>query len=121
MASANAHPKDSTFKWEGRDRKGAVVKGVSEGPSEAAIKLQLRKQGINPTRVNKQLSLFGKQKKPIKGQDIAVFSRQLATMMSKTWLTTSGSTVGLWTLRSNMTSCRATPPCVCACVLRGRD
>ncbi|MCX7070646.1 MAG: type II secretion system F family protein [Gammaproteobacteria bacterium] len=82
MASANAHPKDSTFKWEGRDRKGAVVKGVSEGPSEAAIKLQLRKQGINPTRVNKQLSLFGKQKKPIKGQDIAVFSRQLATMMS---------------------------------------
>ncbi|WP_439641734.1 type II secretion system F family protein [Nevskia sp.] len=82
MASANAQPKDSTFKWEGRDRKGAIVKGVSEGPSEAAIKLQLRKQGINPTRVNKQLSLFGKQKKPIKGQDIAVFSRQLATMMS---------------------------------------
>ena len=82
MASAKAQPKDSTFKWEGRDRRGAIVKGVSEGPSEAAIKLQLRKQGINPTRVNKQLSLFGKQKKPIKGQDIAVFSRQLATMMS---------------------------------------
>ncbi|WP_293368007.1 type II secretion system F family protein [Nevskia sp.] len=82
MAVANANPKDSTFKWEGRDRKGAVVRGVTDGPSEAAIKLQLRKQGINPTRVNKQLSLFGKQKKPIKGQDIAVFSRQLATMMS---------------------------------------
>jgi len=82
MAAANAQPKDSTFKWEGRDRKGTVVKGVSDGPSEAAIKLQLRKQGINPIRVNKQLSVFGKQKKPIKGQDIAVFSRQLATMMS---------------------------------------
>lgn len=82
MAAANAPLKESTFKWEGRDRKGALIKGVSEGPSEAAIKLQLRKQGINPTRINKQLSLFGKQKKPIKGQDIAVFSRQLATMMS---------------------------------------
>ena len=82
MAVANASSKDSTFKWEGRDRKGTVVKGVTEGPSEAAIKLQLRKQGINPTRVNKQLSLFGKQKKPIKGQDISVFSRQLATMMA---------------------------------------
>ena len=82
MAAANAPTKDSTFKWEGRDRKGSVVKGVSDGPSEAAIKLQLRKQGINPIRVNKQLSLFGKQKKPIKGQDISVFSRQLATMMA---------------------------------------
>ena len=83
MAAANASSsKDSTFKWEGRDRKGTVVKGVSEGPSEAAIKLQLRKQGINPIRVAKQLSLFGKQKKPIKGQDISVFSRQLATMMA---------------------------------------
>jgi len=82
MAAASTTPKDSSFAWEGRDRKGTVIKGVTDGPSEAHIKLQLRKQGINPIKVRKKSALFGKQKKPIKGQDIAVFSRQLATMMS---------------------------------------
>ncbi|WP_022974778.1 type II secretion system F family protein [Nevskia ramosa] len=82
MAVASTLVKDATFAWEGRDRKGTMVKGESDGPSEAHIKLQLRKQGINPIRVRKKSALFGKRKKPIKGQDIAVFSRQLATMMS---------------------------------------
>ncbi|WP_293396646.1 type II secretion system F family protein [Nevskia sp.] len=82
MAVASTLVKDARFAWEGRDRKGTMVKGVSDGPSEAHIKLQLRKQGINPIRVRKQSALFAKRKKPIKGQDIAVFSRQLATMMS---------------------------------------
>ncbi len=74
--------KEHTFSWEGVDRKGSRIKGQSDGPSEHFIKIQLRKQGINPIRVRKQSSLFGKRKKPIKGQDIAIFSRQLATMMS---------------------------------------
>ncbi|WP_293001048.1 type II secretion system F family protein [Nevskia sp.] len=82
MAAATTPPKEFTFAWEGVDRKGTRVKGVSDGPTEAFIKLQLRKQGINPTRVRKKSSLFGKGKKAIGGQDIAVFSRQLATMMS---------------------------------------
>ena len=79
---AAAAIKEYAFTWEGVDRKGARIKGITEGPSESYIKTQLRKQGINPIRVRKQSSLFGKRKKKITGQDIAIFSRQLATMMS---------------------------------------
>ncbi len=51
------------------------------GQNPALIKAQLRKQGINPTKVRKQSSLsFGKGKK-IKPMDIALFTRQMATMM----------------------------------------
>ncbi|MDH4765981.1 type IV pilus assembly protein PilC [Pseudomonas sp. SORGH_AS199] len=71
-----------SFTWEGTDRKGTKVKGEMTGLNPALIKAQLRKQGINPTRVRKKsVSLFGKGKK-IKPMDIALFTRQLATMMS---------------------------------------
>ncbi|KTT10683.1 type II secretion system protein F [Pseudomonas oryzihabitans] len=71
-----------SFTWEGTDRKGTKVKGEMTGLNPALIKAQLRKQGINPTRVRKKsVSLFGKGKK-IKPLDIALFTRQLATMMS---------------------------------------
>ncbi|KTT37088.1 type II secretion system protein F [Pseudomonas oryzihabitans] len=71
-----------SFTWEGTDRKGTKVKGEMSGLNPALIKAQLRKQGINPTRVRKKsVSLFGKGKK-IKPMDIALFTRQLATMMS---------------------------------------
>jgi type IV pilus assembly protein PilC len=79
---ATAAVKEYAFTWEGVDRKGARIKGISEGPSESYIKTQLRKQGVNPIRVRRQSTLFGKRKKKITGQDIAIFSRQLATMMS---------------------------------------
>ncbi|HEU0198575.1 MAG TPA: type II secretion system F family protein [Nevskiaceae bacterium] len=72
--------KEYTFKWEGTDRKGLRVKGESVGASESTIKLSLRKQGINPLRVNRK-SVFSSGKKRIKGQDIAIFSRQLTTMI----------------------------------------
>lgn len=73
--------KTSAFKWEGKDRRGAVVSGVINGQNPALIKAQLRKQGINPTKVRKQSSLsFGTGKK-IKPMDIALFTRQMATMM----------------------------------------
>jgi type IV pilus assembly protein PilC len=78
---AEAVAKEFTFVWEGTDRKGARVKGESMGPSEHLIKSQLRKQGIVPVRVRKKSSLFGKRKRKITAQDIAIFSRQLATMM----------------------------------------
>jgi len=81
MATAVA-TKDYTFTWEGTDRKGARISGTSAGPNENFVKIQLRKQGVNPIRVRKQSALFGKRKKAITGQDIAIFSRQLATMMS---------------------------------------
>ena len=73
--------KEHVFLWEGVDRKGTRIKGESRAPSESMIKTQLRKQGINPLRVRKKLQLPGGKKK-IKSSDIAVFSRQMATMMS---------------------------------------
>lgn len=74
--------KEYTFAWEGKDRKGVRVKGERVDVSVSAVKLALRKQGVNPIRVNKKTTLFGTGKKKIKGSDIAAFSRQLATMMS---------------------------------------
>ena len=73
--------KTSTFSWEGTDRKGAKVKGEMGGQSPALVKAQLRKQGINPTKVRKKsVSLFSAGK-AIKPMDIALFTRQMATMM----------------------------------------
>ncbi|MCY1348405.1 Type II secretion system protein F [compost metagenome] len=73
--------KSSVFAWEGTDRKGTRVKGELSGQNPALVKAHLRKQGINPTKVRKKsASLFGAGKK-IKPMDIALFTRQMATMM----------------------------------------
>jgi type IV pilus assembly protein PilC len=70
------------FTWEGTDKKGAKMSGELTGHNPALIKAQLRKQGINPTKVRKKpISLFGGAGKKIKPLDIAFFSRQMATMM----------------------------------------
>lgn len=75
--------KEYTFSWEGTDRKGQRVKGQSVGPSESMIKTQLRKQGVNPLKVRRQSTLFSAaKKKKITSSDIAIFSRQMATMMA---------------------------------------
>ncbi|MFV9656691.1 type II secretion system F family protein [Pseudomonas sp. NY15366] len=73
--------KTSAFKWEGKDRRGAVVSGVINGQNPALVKAQLRKQGINPTKVRKESSLSFSKGKKIKPMDIALFTRQMATMM----------------------------------------
>ncbi|GIZ81416.1 type II secretion system protein F [Aquipseudomonas alcaligenes] len=74
--------KTSMFIWEGTDKKGAKVKGELGGQNPALVKAQLRKQGINPTKVRKKsTSLFGGTGKKIKPMDIALFTRQMATMM----------------------------------------
>lgn len=73
--------KTSVFAWEGTDRKGGKIKGELSGQSPALVKAQLRKQGINPIKVRKKaVSLFSAGKK-IKPMDIALFTRQMATMM----------------------------------------
>ncbi|QRY81461.1 type II secretion system F family protein [Pseudomonas sp. PDNC002] len=73
--------KTSVFTWEGTDRKGGKVKGELAGANTALVKAQLRKQGINPLKVRKKgISLLGQGKK-IKPMDIALFTRQMATMM----------------------------------------
>ncbi len=75
--------KESAFTWEGLDRKGTKVKGEIRGKSPAMVKAELRRQGINPRKVRKKSALFSATKgKAITSTDIAIFSRQLATMMS---------------------------------------
>ncbi|MEX0606062.1 MAG: type II secretion system F family protein [Marinobacter sp.] len=71
----------SAFVWEGKDRKGNKTKGEVSGTNLALVKAQLRKQGIIPSKVKKKPKpLFGGSKK-ITPFDIAMFTRQLATMM----------------------------------------
>ncbi|GKQ48670.1 type II secretion system F family protein [Pseudomonas syringae pv. theae] len=73
--------KVSVYTWEGVDKKGGKLSGEMSGHNLALVKAQLRKQGVNPTKVRKKtVSIFGKGKK-IKPLDIAFFSRQMATMM----------------------------------------
>ena len=70
------------FVWEGTDKRGTKMKGETLGKNESLVKADLRKQGINPTKVKKkQKPLFGSAGKKITAREIAVFSRQLATMM----------------------------------------
>ena len=79
MATATAT--QAPFTWEGKDRTGKTVKGKVVSTSEAAVRSELRRQGVVPTRVRKQSMLFRKQGKVTAG-DIAIFARQLATMMT---------------------------------------
>lgn len=73
--------KTSVFIWEGTDKKGSKVKGELAGQNPMLVKAQLRKQGINPLKVRKKgITLFGAGKK-IKPMDIALFTRQMSTMM----------------------------------------
>lgn len=79
MATANA---TQVFVYKGTDRKGDKVQGETTGSSVALVKAQLVKKGINPKSVRKKPKpLFGAAGKPIKPQDIAIFTRQMATMM----------------------------------------
>lgn len=76
--------KQYTFLWEGTDRRGARHTGEIVGPSAALVKADLRRQSITPIKVKKKpRALFGSDStKKVKAKDIAIFSRQLATMMS---------------------------------------
>ncbi|AHK78272.1 type II secretion system protein F [Ectothiorhodospira haloalkaliphila] len=72
----------TVFVWEGVDKKGARVKGETTAANENLAKADLRRQGINPLKVRKKPKpLFGGKKK-ITPKDIAVFLRQMSTMMS---------------------------------------
>lgn len=72
-----------TFTYEGTDRRGQKVKGEVNSKNLALAKAQLRKQGINANKVYKKRSnpLAGLSKPKIGALDIAIFTRQLATMM----------------------------------------
>ncbi|WP_448144174.1 type II secretion system F family protein [Pseudomonas silesiensis] len=73
--------KISVYAWEGTDRKGTKMTGELSGQNPALIKAQLRKQGINPGKVRKKSTSIFNLGKRIKAHDIALFTRQMATMM----------------------------------------
>ena len=81
MAEATAK-KIFNFSWEGTDKRGNRVKGKAMAASEQLVKADLRRQGISPIKIKKQSSAAAAAKgKKITPGDIAVFSRQMATMM----------------------------------------
>ena len=79
--SVTAAKKETQFLWEGKDKRGNKVRGKSVAANEAALRADLRRQGVAPTRVKTQSAMFRSGGK-VSNEDIAIFSRQLATMMS---------------------------------------
>ncbi|NOQ69406.1 MAG: type II secretion system F family protein [Gammaproteobacteria bacterium] len=81
---AKAKSKNTTFTWEGINKKGQTVKGETVAASADVVKAELRKQGLTPKKgkiKKKSGGLFSAKEKTITTKDIAVFARQLATMM----------------------------------------
>jgi type IV pilus assembly protein PilC len=72
--------RDIPFLWEGKDKRGKAVRGKSLARDEKALRADLRRQGVAPSRIKKQ-STGNRGGKPNPG-DIAVFARQLATMLA---------------------------------------
>jgi len=66
------------FEWEGKDRNGRQVRGETRAGGENQVQAALRRQGIVPGKIKKRRTTSGKRIKP---KDIAIFTRQLATMM----------------------------------------
>ena len=79
--TVKAIKRDVPFSWEGKDKRGTRVKGKSLAPDETALRADLRRQGIAPSRIKKQSQAF-KSGGKVKPEDIAVFARQLATMLA---------------------------------------
>jgi type IV pilus assembly protein PilC len=70
--------KEFVFEWEGKDKTGKVVRGEVRSGGEAAVSASLRRQGVLVTKVRKRRMAGGGS---IKQKDVAMFTRQLATMM----------------------------------------
>ncbi|WBY00835.1 type II secretion system F family protein [Ramlibacter tataouinensis] len=79
MATASAAKvTEFVFEWEGRDRNGKQVRGETRAAGENQVQATLRRQGITPSKIKKRRMRAGQKIKP---KDIAIFTRQLATMM----------------------------------------
>lgn len=74
----SAQSKESIFAWEGKDRTGKTVKGEMRAAGEAVVGSSLRRQGISVTKIKQKN--FSSRKK-VKEKDIALFTRQMSTMM----------------------------------------
>lgn len=79
MATAkSSDKKEVIFEWEGKDRNGKSVRGETRAAGDNQVRAFLRRQGVTPTKIKKRRMGGGKSIKP---KDIALFTRQLATMM----------------------------------------
>ena len=76
--AASKDIKEFVFEWEGKDRNGKVVRGEIRAAGENAVQAALRRQGVLPNKIKKRRMRSGKSIKP---KDMAIFTRQLATMM----------------------------------------
>ena len=77
MAVAPNTVKEYTYNWEGKDRSGKLVRGENRSAGEASLSAQLRRQGIQVTKIKRART----SSKAIKPKHIALFTRQLATML----------------------------------------
>lgn len=76
--AASKNIKEYIFEWEGKDRNGKVVRGEIRAGGENQVQATLRRQGVFPGKIKKRRMRSGKRIKP---KDLAIFTRQLATMM----------------------------------------
>ena len=77
-SAASRGIKEFVFEWEGKDRHGKQVRGEIRAVGENQVQATLRRQGVLPTKIKKRRMRSGKRIRP---KDIAIFTRQLATMM----------------------------------------
>ncbi|QYJ89616.1 type II secretion system F family protein [Shewanella halotolerans] len=80
--TAKAQPKVVTFEWKGTNRDGKKTSGELRGISSAEIKAQLKSQGVNPKVVKKKADPLFKNDPKIRAMDIAMITRQIATMLA---------------------------------------
>jgi len=79
---AKAQPKVFTFEWKGVNRDGKKTSGELRGASALEIKSQLKQQGVKPKVVRKKANSLFKSDKKITAMDIAMVTRQIATMLA---------------------------------------
>ena len=79
MATAKSKDtKESVYEWEGKDRNGKLVRGETRASGENQVQASLRRQGVTPSKIKKRRTGGGGTIRP---KDLAIFTRQLATMM----------------------------------------
>jgi type IV pilus assembly protein PilC len=76
--AASRNVSEFVFEWEGKDRNGKQVRGETRASGENQVQAALRRQGVFPTKIKKRRMRSGKRIRP---KDLAIFTRQLATMM----------------------------------------
>src|ERR1700681_4536106 len=79
-STLRAIKRDTPFAWEGKDKRGARIKGKSLAPDEQTLRAELRRQGGAPSRIRKQRQ--GRKGGKVNAGDIAIFARQLSTMLA---------------------------------------